>query len=203
MTGSNIMKPLVLKIGGSLAKTGRARAVLDLVVRSPRQVVIVPGGGAHADGVRVDQVTRGFSDAEAHKRAILAMHQIAADFQLLEPRLKAVESLQAMTIAWAEHRTPVWLPWIMVEHETSISQDWTITSDSLAAWLAGQIENAEVALVKSCAVPAGASLANLADAGITDPQFPIFVAQGHLNWHMLGAGDDARLDAILAGGAGT
>ena len=105
------MPPLVLKIGGSLAKTGRARGVLDLVARSPRQIVVVPGGGVYADAVRADQATRGFSDAEAHRLAILAMHQMAADFQSLAPKLKAVESLKAMTNAWSEHRTSVWLPW--------------------------------------------------------------------------------------------
>ena len=176
---------------------GGAREVLSLVAASPRQIVIVPGGGAYADAVRADQVTRGFSDAEAHKLAIRAMHQTAADFQALQSELTPAESVADIASAWAAGRVPVWLPWTMVQHETSIPQDWSVTSDSLAAWLAGQLEGAEVALVKSCAVPPDASLADLADAGITDPQFPAFVVRGDLKWHVLGAGDEARLIALL------
>ena len=193
------MPPLVLKIGGSLVAQGGAREVLDLVAGSPRQIVVVPGGGAYADAVRADQVTLGFSDAQAHRLAIFAMQRMALDFQEMQPKLLAVDSIEAMHRAWAVGRIPVWLPWAMVEHEANIAQDWSLTSDGLAAWLAAQLGGAEVALIKSCAIPSGASLNSLVTAGITDTQFPAFVAQAKLNWHVLGKNDGARLGAILGG----
>lgn len=196
------MPPLVVKIGGSLVAPGGAREVLSLVAASPRQIVVVPGGGAYADAVRADQVTQGFSDAEAHRLAIFAMHRMALDFQDMQPKLLAVDKIEAMRGAWATGRIPIWLPWAMVEHEANIARDWSVTSDGLAAWLAGQLGGAEVALIKSCAIPSGASLLSLATAGITDTQFPAFVAQAHVNWHVLGKSDGARLAAILAGRVG-
>ena len=78
----------------------------------------------------------------------------------------------------------------MVAHEASIPQDWTMTSDGLAAWLAAHIQGAEVALVKACLIPPGAGLDTLSDLGITDPQFPRIVKAARLDWHVLGAGEE-------------
>ena len=190
------MLPLVLKIGGSLAGSDRARYVLDQVKRSARDIVVVPGGGVYADAVRTDQVREGFDDAEAHRRAIIAMHRIASEFQVLQPQLIPAGSEDAVRDAWRHARAAVWLPWPMVEQEPSIPQDWTVTSDALAAWLAAKLAG-EVALIKSCAIPAHASLQDLAAAGITDPQFPKLVAQSALVWHVLGEGDEGRLTQLL------
>ena len=71
------MKPLVVKIGGSLVETGRLREILAIVARAQRPTVIVPGGGPFADAVRNAQAEFGFSDEAAHRMAILAMHQTA------------------------------------------------------------------------------------------------------------------------------
>ncbi|MEQ1578040.1 MAG: uridylate kinase [Hyphomicrobium sp.] len=191
------MPPIVVKIGGSLANTGRAREILGLVARSPRRIIVVPGGGAYANAVRRDQAAQGFPDTQAHRLAILSMHRMATDFQSLQPRLRPVTSIVDITGVLSKGHKALWLPWPMVEHQVSIPQDWSMTSDGLAAWLAGQIPAAEVALVKSCVVPAQASLFDLAEAGITDTQFPAIVGQAELGWHVLGAGDDARLSGLL------
>ncbi len=196
-----MLPPLVVKIGGSLTASGRAAEVLALVARSPRRVVIVPGGGAYADAVRAEQHSVGFDDRRAHHLAILAMHQMAADFQALQPTLVAVHSIGDLRKSWAGGCQAIWLPWPMVEHEPSIAQDWSMTSDGLAAWLAAHIEQpaglAEVALVKACDVPRNATLEDLAATGITDRQFPAIVSRARLKWRVLDAGDTAGLAAIL------
>jgi hypothetical protein len=68
----------------------------------------------------------------------------------------------------------------------------------LAAWLAGKLGAAEVALVKSCVVPPEASLEALAAMEIIDTQFPMIVTRAGLTWHVLGEGDEKRLSALLA-----
>ena len=192
------MPPLVLKIGGSLAGSGTLRGLLDLAVSAARPIIIVPGGGAYADAVRTDQMKHGLSDVQAHRLAILAMHRMAADFQSIQPALLLAQSLDDMNDAWSQHRTPVWLPWTMVEHEPSVAQDWSMTSDGLAAWLAAKIGGAEVALVKACAVPPNATLEDLAAAGIIDAQFPKIVTGANLKWHVFGPDDGQRLTALVA-----
>lgn len=197
MTGLNVMSPLVLKIGGSLAAGDRLGEVLNRVMRSPRRIIVVPGGGGYADAVRFAQANEGFSDAEAHRRAIFAMHRMAADFQNLEPALVPAETLDDMVRVWAASGKPVWLPWTLVEHEPAIPQNWSMTSDGLAAWLADKLGGAEVALVKSCSIPPDALLDELARAHITDAQFPRIVEAASLSWHVLCADDRQRIDTLL------
>ena len=58
---------LVVKLGGSLAETGRLQAIIDIVAHATLPVVIVPGGGPFADAVRTIQPQLQIPDALAHK----------------------------------------------------------------------------------------------------------------------------------------
>lgn len=189
--------PLVIKLGGSLAESGRLRMMLAHVRRARRSVVVVPGGGAFADAVRRAQDATGFSDAVAHDMALLAMHQMAAVLCDLEPRLVAAETLESMAAAWRHGRVPVWLPARLCAGDRRIPRDWSITSDGLAARLAERLAAAEVVLVKSCVVGKAVSARTLARRGVVDPVFPRIVARARLPWHVLGAGDEGRFAALL------
>lgn len=191
------MKPLVLKLGGSLAESGRLSAQFSLLRRARRPVVVVPGGGPFADAVRAAQKTLAFSDAAAHDMALMAMHQMAHAMCDLEPRLVPAETLESMAAAWRRRRVPVWLPLRLCNGDRRIPRDWSITSDGLAARLAERLCDAEIALVKSCPVRARASAATLARDGIVDPVFPIIVSRARLSWHVLGDGEAANLAALL------
>ena len=46
---------IVVKIGGSLGKADALRSWLAVLARGKGRVVVVPGGGAFADGVREEQ----------------------------------------------------------------------------------------------------------------------------------------------------
>ena len=191
------MSPLVLKLGGSLAESGRLRATLALVTRARRPVVVVPGGGPFADAVREAQADLGFSDAAAHDMALAAMHQMATAMTDLAPRLVAADTRRAMVRAWRDRRIPVWLPARLCAADKTIPRDWSITSDGLAARLAERLGGAEVALLKSCAVPRGAAVETLTALGIVDPVFPAIVERASLVWHVLGPGEGATLAALI------
>jgi aspartokinase-like uncharacterized kinase len=79
----------VVKVGGSLcADPARLRALLAALAEGAfGPCLVVPGGGADADAVRLDQARLGFDDAEAHRRALDAMSRMAGYFQQIEPRL--------------------------------------------------------------------------------------------------------------------
>lgn len=183
---------LVVKIGGSLTETGRLGAVLRSVARARRPLVIVPGGGAYADAVRERQRREGFSDPEAHRLAILAMHDMAADVMSLQPGLVAADTVAAIRAHWQHGRTPVWLPARMCLRDTTIPADWSITSDGLAARLAEQLGRLPVVLVKSVRVARSAVAAGLADAGIVDPTFARIVRRSGLEWRIAGPGEEER-----------
>jgi hypothetical protein len=73
-----------------------------------------------------------------------------------------------------------------------------MTSDSLAAWLAGEIGATDVALVKSCAVDPAATLDDFTASGIVDPLFRDYVEKLNLSWSVIGEGDDAALARLVA-----
>ena len=129
-----------------MAESGRLASIVPIVAATRAPVVVVPGGGTFADAVRVAQAELGFDDAVAHHMAILAMHQTAHMLAGLEARLAPVETLPAIRRALAEGRIPVWLPWKLSEHDTTIPADWSVTSDGLAARLAERLGRASVVL---------------------------------------------------------
>ena len=189
--------PLVVKVGGSLAETGRLAQVLRAITEAKRAVVVVPGGGEFANKVRDLQNALKFDDASAHRLAILGMHQMAEIYFSLVPRFAPADSLEGLARVAATGQIPVWLPWQMCQSDTDIPADWTITSDGLAARLAERMGGAPLVLLKSVDVPAGSSAQSLAEEGIVDAAFPAIVARAKLDWRIIGPADDAAFAALL------
>ncbi len=187
----------MIKLGGSLAESRRLAQILELVVDARVPIVVVPGGGSFADAVRRAQSRYGFSDASAHRMALLAMHQMGLMLAALQPRLKPVETLAGLKRTVSGARIPVWLPLKLVERDGRIAADWSTTSDGLAARLAERLGRVPVVLVKSCRIPKGKSVAALAREGIVDPTFAAIVDRARLSWHVFGAGDEDKLAALL------
>jgi aspartokinase-like uncharacterized kinase len=176
----------IVKLGGSLLAGGRLAELLETLTGATRPVAIVPGGGPFADAVRAAQHAHGFSDAAAHRMAVLAMSQLAWLMMELQPRLASAVRLADFRKLWMRGQIPVWLPSRLVNHDRMVPQDWTITSDGLAARLAERLHARQVILVKSLRVPATALLSDLVSANVVDPSFPGIVERAGLGWHVMG-----------------
>lgn len=151
----------VIKLGGSVTHYGSLVKWLQLVVRwGDGKVIIVPGGGMYADAVRDFQRMRAtlpeghIDDQQAHALAIYAMDQMARSLVAMAPELTLVRNpLEIAESGW-QHRGLVWLPSEMalnpaLASELALPETWEVTSDSLAAWLAWQLEACHLLLVKS------------------------------------------------------
>lgn len=151
----------VIKLGGSVTHYGSLVKWLHLVARwGDGKVIIVPGGGMYADAVRDFQRMRAgmadghINDQQAHALAIYAMDQMARSLVAMVPALTLVRNpLEIAESGW-QHRGLVWLPSEMalnrvLANELALPETWDITSDSLAAWLAWQLEASHLLLVKS------------------------------------------------------
>jgi 5-(aminomethyl)-3-furanmethanol phosphate kinase len=151
----------VIKLGGSVTHYGSLVKWLQLVVHSgDGKVIIVPGGGMYADAVRDFQQMRAklpeghINDQQAHALAIYAMDQMARSLVAIAPELALVRNpLEIAESGW-QHRGLVWLPSEMalnpaLANELALPETWEVTSDSLAAWLAWQLEASHLLLVKS------------------------------------------------------
>ena len=141
----------VVKLGGALlGHPGHLEAVLAAIAAAARKrrLLVVPGGGPFADAVR--EVDRRFrlSDDAAHWMAVLAMDQYA---QLVAARLAAgVVAAEPAEIAAAldAHRIPVLAPYRWMRTADPLPHSWSVTSDSIAAWVTGQVGAAHLVLVK-------------------------------------------------------
>jgi len=159
----------VLKLGGSLYHTPQLMPWLQAIADLASPPVVVPGGGPFADSVRLAQKHLSFDNATAHRMAILGMEQMGHMLCSLQPGLQGVADPDAMLTALHNGKVPVWLPGAMTQDTSDLTMDWDVTSDSLAAWLAGQLAADGVVLVKSAELESGEfPLTELQDQGVLD-----------------------------------
>ena len=166
---------LIAKLGGSLATGGLLPRWIALLAAAPCPVVVVPGGGPFADAVRAAQGPLGFDDATAHRMALLAMAQFGLAIAAAHPRFSVAADESGIRAALRQDKIPVWSPAPMALEAPEIPASWDVTSDSLAAWLAGRLGAAGLLLVKQVDVAPGSTAQSLADLGIVDPCFPAFL----------------------------
>ena len=194
-------RPIVVKLGGSLAYSDRLTAWLAAIAAGRPPVVVVAGGGPFADQVRAAQARIGFDDAAAHRMALLAMAQFAWALAGLSPRLRPAGSLAAIADLRSRGLVPVWDPVPMAGAAEDIPQSWSVTSDSLAVWLAGRLGARAVIFVKRAPdVPRAPSAAALAKAGILDPTVPAYLRSTGVEAWIAGPRDCGRLAVALAEG---
>lgn len=160
---------IVIKVGGGLLDhidhLDRVAAAISEVSRTSR-VVVVPGGGPFADAVRRVDRRLALGDEEAHWMAILGMDQYA---HLLAARIDSGTLVAAREqIADAHRRTqiPVLAPSTWLKAADPLPHSWDVTSDSIAAWVAGELGAARLLLIK----PPGARGPDLVDAHFQQTQ---------------------------------
>jgi 5-(aminomethyl)-3-furanmethanol phosphate kinase len=193
---------VVIKLGGSYAGSVERENWLDAIGCCAGKVVLVPGGGPFADAVRTAQREMGFDDRAAHHIALLAMEQYGRALMSLRPLWKLASSVEDIRNVLADSGVPVWAPAPMVLAAQDLPECWELTSDSLAAWLAGILGVTRLLLVKQVAgskpsVPA----ADLAAAGIVDPLFPRFLGASGATAYIAGPADHAAAAAAIRNGS--
>ena len=191
----------VVKLGGSLLGTPELGSWLALLARcGNRKIVVVPGGGLFAEGVRDAQRLAGFDDGVAHRMALLAMEQYGLALQSLQPELVTAASARQLRAGLSLRRAVIWLPSQMVLAEAAIAMNWSVTSDSLAAWLARKIHAERLILVKSVALGATPlPLRQLSEQGILDAAFGSFASVLECPIHVVSKFAHAAFAAALAG----
>lgn len=144
---------LVIKVGGSLARDDglahRLRPIEKL--RSAHTLVVVPGGGPFADVVRAEYAAHGLSESAAHWMAILGMDQYAYVLADVLARAVIVRRPAEIAAALGEGRLPVLAPSEWMREEDPLPHAWSVTGDSIAAWVAGQLGARKLILLKSAA----------------------------------------------------
>src|SRR5437763_265625 len=195
-------EPIVVKLGGSYAGTAECEHWLAALDRCRGHTILVPGGGPFADAVREAQHRMGFDDRAAHHMALLAMEQYGC--ALAQPRAgwQMASSPDGIRRVLAEGGLPVWAPTTMVLAEKDLPACWELSSDSLAAWLAGKLGVRRLLIVKPAVPSPGClSAAALAAAGVVDPLFPRFLGASGTEAYIAGPTDHAAAAAAIRSAA--
>jgi 5-(aminomethyl)-3-furanmethanol phosphate kinase len=183
----------IIKLGGSHATGPYLKDWLTAIAAEAGSIAIVPGGGPFADAVRTAQASIGYDDRAAHAMAMMAMAQFGCALRSLNPALTLAASRSAILRALKDGKVPVWSPEPMAR-AAALPETWDLTSDSLAAWLAGALGAGRLLLVKHGRFE-GATLDahDLVARGVVDPLFPHYLRESGAQAWLAGPADSARL----------
>ena len=191
-------RPVVVKLGGSVVRSGALAGWLDVIASAACPVVVVPGGGALADEVRACQTQLGFGDQAAHRMALLAMDQLAWAVAGLRPGFSVGAKEEELWAVLDRKRIAVWAPYALVAERSDIEESWRLTSDSLALWLAGRLGATRCYLVKSIERKVAQTTAGqLARDGVVDAAFPEMLRETGVSAFLLGRGDQQTFAASV------
>jgi aspartokinase-like uncharacterized kinase len=190
----------VVKLGGSTADQAEMGEWIAELARSSLPLVVVPGGGPFADQVRNAQKRMNFSDSAAHAMAILAMDQFGHVILDCHERFLAARSLDDIEHAVEGGKIPVWLPSTLATLAPDIPASWDITSDSLAAWLAGKLDVDALLLIKQTgAFSDHDDIDSLTANGIVDAGFAGMLP-ADIDLHLASPDDAATAGPMLSSG---
>lgn len=191
MIDSSLRPINVIKIGGGLTAIPGAldRVCQEVSAASARHsIIVVPGGGPFADAVRAFDRSCPLSPAAAHWMALLAMDQyghVLADrirgAVLVDEPGSLLDCVHAGTVA-------VLAPSRWLRSADVLPRTWEVTSDSIAAFVAGATDAARLILVK----PAG----NLDEP--VDSHFTSALPYG-MRWSLLACDRLEELAGMLSG----
>jgi 5-(aminomethyl)-3-furanmethanol phosphate kinase len=164
----------VLKVGGSLSKIGDApyfspsqsnlpgsferkmgsvAYFADLCKEISRlgerySLLIVPGGGEFADRVREVYRRYNLDETTAHSMALLAMDQYGYLLSRLIDGSTLTADLNLARQTAESGRVAVLLPSALLTHADPLPHSWAVTSDTIAAWVAHQVDCRWLVLLK-------------------------------------------------------
>jgi aspartokinase-like uncharacterized kinase len=140
----------VIKVGGSLAVEPdvlRGLCVELSRVAERFRVVVVPGGGEFADVVRDIDERFELGSGASHRMALLGMDQFGLLLSELIPNCRVASSLSVIGGLGSSGRVLVLLPSRLIFRARSLVASWDVTSDSVAAYVAGRLGANKLVLV--------------------------------------------------------
>jgi aspartokinase-like uncharacterized kinase len=181
--------PLVVKLGGSLY--ARVPGIVPVFLAAERPLLIVPGGGPFANTVREVRM----NDDAAHWMAIAAMEQYGW--------YAASHGLPVTDVLAVPDRPTVLLPYRCLRKYDPLPHSWDVTSDTIAAWVAGML-GLDLLLLKSVdGISTGAKLLETVTAplvtDVVDPAFLPFVLEKKIPVSIINGSDTERVLRFLAG----
>ncbi len=202
----------VIKVGGSLAESEALPALchqISLLARAHR-LLVVPGGGPFADSVRHYYDRWRLSESTAHKMAILAMDQYGYLLCDLMPGSVPVSSFAQVEPVHRGDKIAVLIPSPLLFCLDPLPHSWKVTADSIAAWVAVQMQARTLVLMKAVdgvhstfageQLLAEATLDQFESGEVVDGYLPVILSEVGLNTWIVNGSHPERLAELLARG---
>lgn len=145
----------VVKVGGGLLQLNGALATAVAAIGRAWQdgtpLVVVGGGGPWADAVRATDAQFSHGDDAAHWMAIHAMDQYAHWLVQQWPAAVLVGTPYEAGAALDSGRLPVFAPARWLRDTDTLPHRWSVTSDTIAAYLAGALDARRLCFLKPVA----------------------------------------------------
>jgi 5-(aminomethyl)-3-furanmethanol phosphate kinase len=89
-----------------------------------------------------------------------------------------VDRTEMLDLKWKPDDIPLFVTSMILdeleeEQASPLPQSWDVSSDTIAAWIAGQLKAQSLVLLKSASLPAGATREVAAKLKLVDPFFPL------------------------------
>jgi aspartokinase-like uncharacterized kinase len=112
------------------------------------RIVIVPGGGPFAEAVREFDRLQGLSASAAHWMALRAMDQYAHVLADRMPGAVLLDDPGSVSELLAQGKVAVLAPARWMRSADVLPHSWDVTSDSIAAFIAGALGASGLILIK-------------------------------------------------------
>jgi 5-(aminomethyl)-3-furanmethanol phosphate kinase len=144
------MNATMLKVGGSLAifpqkLRGLCQILSEVSEKYP--LIVLPGGGEFADTVRTLDERFKLSCWVSHRMSILGQDQYGFLLKDLISNAVEVSTFEENQRALDCKKLPVFLPSKLFFSEDPLENSWNVTSDSIAAYIAGRMDISKVLFV--------------------------------------------------------
>lgn len=177
----------VVKLGGSLLSLPDLDERLQrlfAVLETP--ALVVPGGGGTADIIRRLARQYQLSPHASHDAAVAAMGFNAGLLARTGKTLRLIHDPSDLHPTAAGQRVPILdvyqcLHAGLAEKTRALPNQWTVTSDSIAASLANEFGYSHLLLLKSCE-PASLTVRELSAQQAVDGWFPVVCSGLRLEW---------------------
>lgn len=140
----------LIKVGGSVCHSPQLKDYASQWAELARRyrLLFLAGGGLFADQVRAVDTHFELSDSAAHWMAIAAMDQSGYLLADRLPGVQAVHDIDSADNLAANGLSSVLIPSAMLRQHDPLPHSWDVTSDALAAWLAGFAGVSHLVLLK-------------------------------------------------------
>jgi len=181
--------PLIVKVGGSLFP--RIPDLVPVLTKSERPLLLIPGGGPFADTIRRCDV----DNDSAHWMAVAAMEQFGWFI--------ASRGIPSTTGVVIPRETTVLLPYRYFTQNDVLPHTWDVTSDTIAAWIAGNL-HLDLLLLKSVdGIFINGSLRKQVTgplkSDVIDPFFIPFVLKNKIKTTIINGSQPDRAEKFLKG----